>query len=50
VGIQKGKLCGRILKVHQTQDKPNIDNIFKSYLGYCDLEGLCNSTNYFERL
>ncbi len=31
-------------------DKPNLDNIFKSYLGYCDLQGLCNSFDYFERL
>jgi len=32
------------------QNKPNLDNIFKSYLGYYDLEGLCNSLDYFERL
>jgi hypothetical protein len=30
------------------QNKPNLDNIFKSYLGYHDLEGLCNSPDYFE--
>ncbi len=46
----KGKLCGRTLKTYQIQDKPNLDNIFKSYLGYHDLEGLCNSFDYFERL
>jgi hypothetical protein len=27
-----------------------MDNIFKSFLGYCDLEGFCNSLDYFERL
>jgi hypothetical protein len=27
-----------------------MDNIFKSFLGYCDLEGFCNSLNYFESL
>ncbi len=48
--IQKGKLCGRTLKVYQVQNKPNLDNIFKSYLGYRDLEGLHNSFDYFERL
>ncbi len=48
--IRKGKLCGRTLKVYQVQDKPNVNNIFKSYLGYRDLESLCNSPDYFERL
>jgi hypothetical protein len=50
VQIRKGKLCGRILKTYQVRDKPNLDNIFKSYLGYCGLEGLRNSPDYFERL
>jgi len=50
VWIQKGKLCGRTLKAFQVWDKPNVDNIFKSYLGYHDLDGLYNSHNYFERL
>jgi len=50
VRIQKDKLCGRTLKAYQVWDKPNLNNIFKSYLGYCDLEGLCNSFDYFERL
>ncbi len=49
VQIQKGKLCGRTLKTFQVQDKPNLHNIFKSYLGYHDLESLCNSPNSFER-
>ncbi len=48
--IGKGKLCGRTIKVYQIQNKPNLNNIFKSYLGYCDLKGLRNSFNYFERL
>jgi hypothetical protein len=48
--MQKGKLCGKTLKAYQIQDKPNIDNVFKSYLGYCDLGGLHNSLDYFERL
>jgi hypothetical protein len=50
VQIQIGKLCGRTLKVYQVQNKPNLNSIFKSYLGYRDLEGLHNSLNYFERL
>jgi hypothetical protein len=47
--IQKGKLCGKTLKAYQIQDKPNLDHVFKSYLGYCDLESLHNSLGYFER-
>jgi hypothetical protein len=50
VQIRKEKLCGRALKAYQVQDKSNLDNIFKSYLGYCDLKGLCNSFDYFEML
>jgi hypothetical protein len=50
VHIQKGELCGRSLKVYQVWDKPNLNDIFKSYLGYHDLEGLHNSPNYLERL
>jgi len=49
-GIRKGKLCGKVLKAYQIQDKPNLDNIFKSYFGYRDLESLHNSPDYFERL
>ncbi len=48
--IQKGKLCGKTLKTYQVWNKSNFDNIFESYLGYNDLEGLCNSPHYFERL
>ncbi len=48
--IYKGKLCGRISKAYQVWVKLNIDNIFKSYSSYCDLEDLHNSLNYFERL
>jgi hypothetical protein len=43
VRICKGKLNGRSLKAFEVQDKPNLDKIFKSYLKYCDLEGLCIS-------
>jgi hypothetical protein len=50
VWIWRGKLCGKTLKVYQVQNKPNLDNIFKSYLGYRDLEGLHNSNDYFKRL
>jgi hypothetical protein len=46
----KGKFCGRTSKSSQVQNKPNLDNIFKSYLGYHDLEGLQNLLYYFERL
>jgi len=49
VWIRKGKLCDRTFKVYQVQDKPTLNNIFKSYLGCCDLESLCNSFDYFER-
>jgi hypothetical protein len=38
------------LKVYQVWDKPNLNNIFKIYLGYHDLEGLHNSPDYFESL
>ncbi len=48
--IWKGKLCGRTLKVYQIWDKPNLTNIFKLYLGYCDLESLHNLPDYFEKL
>ncbi len=48
--IRKGKLCGKTLKTYQIRNKPNWDNIFKSYLSYHILEGLCNSLDYFERL
>ncbi len=48
--IRKGKLCGRILKACQVQNKPNLDNILKSYLSYCDLKSFHNSHDYFERL
>jgi hypothetical protein len=34
----------------QVQYKWNLDNIFKSYLGYHDLKILHNSHDYFERL
>jgi hypothetical protein len=49
VWIQKEKLCGRTLKVYQIWDKPNLNNIFKLYLGHRNMEGLHNSPNYFER-
>ncbi len=48
--IWKEKLCGKTLKAYHIQYKPNLNNIFKSYLNYCDMEGLCNSLDYFERL
>ncbi len=48
--IQKGKLCGKTLKTSWRHDKPNLNKNFKSYLGYHDLQGLCNSLDYFERL
>ncbi len=48
--IQKENLFGKTLKVSPIRNKSNLDNIFKSYLDYFDLESLCNSPNYFERL
>ncbi len=38
------------LKAYKMRNKQNLDNIFKSYLHYRDLEGLHNSLDYFERL
>jgi len=49
-GYKKKTLCGRTLKAYQVLNKPNLNNIFKSYLGCHDLEGLCNSPKYSERL
>jgi hypothetical protein len=48
--IWKGKLCGKTLKASQIQNKPNLNNILKSYFGYGDLQGLSISLDYFERL
>ncbi len=48
--IRKGKVCDRTFKTYQVQNKPNLDNIFKSYLCYHNLESLHNSPHYFERL
>jgi len=50
VWLWKGKLCGRTLKASQVRDNPNLNNIFKSYIDYHDLQCLCNSLDYFERL
>jgi hypothetical protein len=47
VQIRKRKVYGKTFKTSQVQDKPNFNNIFKSYLGYCDLQGLHNSHDYF---
>lgn len=46
----KGKLCNRTLKDFQIWDKPNLDDIIKSYKGYCDWIILHNSLGYFEKL
>ncbi len=48
--IRKQKLCRKTFKKFQVQDKPHLDNIFKSYLSYRDLQGLPNSHDYFEKL
>ncbi len=48
--LQKEKLCGIILEDSQVRDKPNLYNIFESYLDYHDFQCLCNSPDYFERL
>jgi hypothetical protein len=50
VCICKGKLNGRSLEDFEVQDKPNLDKIFKSYLGYYDLEGLHASPYYLKNL
>jgi hypothetical protein len=46
VWIWKGKLYGRTLKAYQMRDKPNLDNTFKSYLGYHTTRNLviCNQS------
>ncbi len=44
------KLNGISLKDSKVRDKSNLDKIFKSYLGYRDLKGLCTSSNYLENL
>jgi hypothetical protein len=49
VQIRKGKLCGRTLKTYQIRNKPNLNNIFKSYLSYYDLEGVHNAPNYLKK-
>jgi hypothetical protein len=48
--IRKGTLNGRSLKVFEVRDKPNLNNIFKSYLGYCDLKGLHTTPIYLKSL
>jgi hypothetical protein len=50
VKIRKENFVVEIQNLPQVQNKPNLDNIFKSYLGYHDLEGLHNLLCYFERL
>jgi hypothetical protein len=50
VWIWKGKLCDNTLKVYQVWNKPNLDNIFKSYLSYRDLKSLRNPPNCLKRL
>jgi hypothetical protein len=47
--IWKEKLCGKTLKAYQIWNKPNLDSIFKSYLSYCDSEGLRDPHNYLKR-
>ncbi len=44
----KRKLCCRTLKTYQVCDKQNLDNIFKSYLGYCNFKGLHNLPNFLK--
>ncbi len=48
--IHKRKLNGRSLKASEVRNKPNLDKIFKTYLGYHDLKMLCTSPNYLENL
>ncbi len=48
--ICKGKLNGRLLNTFEVRNKPNLNNIFKSYKGYNDLEGMCISLYYFKNL
>jgi len=50
VRICKGKLNGRSLKAFEVQDKPNLNKIFKSYLGYCDFKKLLPSPYYLKNL
>jgi len=48
--LHKRKLNGRSLKASEVRNKPNLDKIFKTYLGYHDLKMLCTSPNYLENL
>jgi hypothetical protein len=38
------------LKASQVRDQPNLNQIFKSYIGYCDLQALRTSPYYLEGL
>jgi hypothetical protein len=48
--IIKIYICGRTLKASRVQDKPNLNNVFESYLDCHDLQCLCSSLVYLERL
>ncbi len=48
VCICEGKPIGRSLKVFEIRYQPNLNKIFKSYLGCRDLKGLCISPKYLK--
>ncbi len=48
--ICKGKLFGHQLQARDVINKPNLDVILHSDLGYLDLLGLHTSPNYLSRL
>ncbi len=48
--IHKGKLLGCQFQAHDVINKPNLDVILHSNLGYMDLSGLHTSFDYLSRL
>jgi hypothetical protein len=49
VWVYKGKLLGSQLQAHDVINKPNLDVILHSHLGYMDISGLCTPSNYLNR-
>ncbi len=48
--ICKGKLFGHRLRAHDVINKPNLDVILHSDLGYMNLLELCTSLDYLSQL
>ncbi len=50
IRIRKGKLLHRTLQAKDVMEKPNLDNILKSDIGYMDLSKLRTSPDYLSQL